>query len=341
MDVENIGGNAIVIKEVNINLVRKVLKEKKQATKRQIAEITGLSIVTVGTMLQHLAGQNEVLEAGLTSSRGGRPAQQYIYNEDYALALILFPHERDGDIFIHSSVVNLSGSCVYETDVKVEKVNLLSLEQIIDTSLAGHPSIQAIGLGLPGAEYDGKMVVSDYEALLGISVTEHFRLRYHKPVVIENDVNAAVIGFCNRTQVEADSSIVYLYFPERFPPGAGIFINGKLYKGKRSFAGEVAHMPLGIPWGEDSLLASFERLCEAIGKLTVAVSSVLNPDAVVLYGSFLRPEHLNAITKLCGTQLPPSAMPRVILSKDFAADYVKGMIVQTLSTLEPNLQLTK
>ncbi|MDQ0196429.1 ROK family protein [Paenibacillus wynnii] len=313
----------------------------KQATKKQIAETTGLSIVTVGTMLQHLVQQNEVLEAGLTSSSGGRPAQQYIYNVDYALALILFPFEKNGLILIHHTVVNLSGHCVHEAEMKVEMIDLATFEKIIDPLLIAYPSIQALGFGLPGAEYDGKMIVSDYEALLGISLTEHFRNRYQKPVVMENDVNAAVIGFCNRTQAAPDSAIVYLYFPERFPPGAGLYINGKLYKGKRSFAGEVANMPLGIPWGEESLLASFDLLCKAIAKLTVAVSSVLNPDSIVLYGSFLQAEHVHAITELCSTQLPTSAMPKIILTEDFAADYLKGMIAQTLSTLEPNLQLTK
>ncbi|MCL6604467.1 MAG: ROK family protein [Paenibacillus sp.] len=339
--VENIGGNALVIKEININLVRRVLKEKKQATKRQIADITGLSNVTVGTMLQHLVNQNEVHEAGLSSSSGGRPAQEYIYNKDYALALIMFPFEKEGSILIHYTVVNLFGHCVHEADVQVESVNLGSFEHIMDPIVEAYPTIGALGFGLPGAEYEGKMIVSDYEALLGISVTEYFKNRYQIPVVMENDVNAAVIGFCKRTQAASDSAVVYLYFPERFPPGAGIYINGKLYKGKRSFAGEVANIPLGIPWGDASLLTSFDLLCEAISKLTVAVSSVLNPDTVVLYGSFLGSKHVHAITELCSTKLPVSAMPRVLLTEDFAADYLEGMIVRTLGTLEPNLQLTK
>jgi hypothetical protein len=339
--MKNIGGNALVIKEVNINLVRKVLKAKKQATKRQLAELTGLSNVTVGTVLQQLVKQNEVREAGLSSSSGGRPAQQYLYNEEYSLALILFPHEREGDILIHGTVVNLSGGHVYETEVKTEQVDLGSFEQLIDTILAEYPSIQAIGFGLPGAEYDGRMVASVYESFLDVSVTEHFSTRYGKPVIMENDVNAAVIGFCNRTQAAADSTVIYIYFPERFPPGAGIYIHGKLYRGKRNFAGELGPMPIGISWGEASLLASFELLTEGIAKLTVAISSVLNPDTVVLHGSFLNAEHMEAITGLCSAQLPPNSMPQVILSEDFAADYLQGMIVQTLNTLEPDLQLTK
>ena len=34
--MENIGGNAIIIKEININFVRKILKMKGQGTKQEI-----------------------------------------------------------------------------------------------------------------------------------------------------------------------------------------------------------------------------------------------------------------------------------------------------------------
>jgi hypothetical protein len=338
--MQKIGGNALIIREVNINLVRQVLKEHRQATKRQIAEISGLSIVTVGTVLQLLEAQNEILEGELVSSSGGRPAQQYIYNDEYALALILFTYEEQEVIKIHRTVVSSAGRMLYEDNTAVSRVDLAAFEAVIDSSLQMYSSIQAIGLGLPGAEVDGKLAVSDYEALRGVPVAEHFRQRYGKPVVIENDVNAAVIGYCRRMREEA-ASVIYLYFPDRFAPGAGIYINGKLYKGKRGFAGEVVNIPLGIPWGDGGLIASFGALTDAIAKLAVAVSSVLNPDVVVLYGSFLSEKHLGVVRDKCSASLPHPAVPRVRMSENFAADYIQGMIVQTLGTLEQRLYLTK
>ncbi|CAH1192862.1 hypothetical protein PAECIP111892_01109 [Paenibacillus auburnensis] len=339
--MKNIGGNALVIREVNINLVRKELKEQGQATKRLIAENTGLSIVTVGTVLQYLVEQQEVREGDMISSSGGRPAQQYIYNDEHSLALILFPYEEDSGIQIRRTVVTLSGRRLHEVSIPVNRIDLSSFETLIDEAMLQYSAIQAIGFGLPGAEIDGKMLVSDYIALRDISVTEHFKNRYGKPVVLENDVNAAVIGYCNRLQETAESSVVYMYFPDRFGPGAGIYINGRLHKGKRGFAGEVANIPLGIPWGDPSLITSFERITEAIAKLTAAVNSVLNPDLVVLYGSFLTDHHLRSVVEQCSLFLPGSTVPDIRLTEDFAADYLQGMIVQTLRTLEPGLQLTK
>ncbi len=339
--MKNISGNSLVIKEVNINLVRKVLKQKGQATKQQIAQATGLSTVTVNTVLIKLMQQNEAYEIELSSSIGGRRAHQFKYNSNHALALILFPYENKGEIIVHSTVINLSGECVEENTSKVDTINLEVLEYIINERLAMYQNIKALGFGLPGTENEGRMVVSDYKALLGVSITEYFGQKYNKPVIMENDVNAAVIGYSKRTGTVGESTVVYLYFPEKYPPGAGICINGKLHKGKRNFAGEISNIPLDISWEDTVLYSSCDEICKAIGNIIISVSSVIDPDVVVLHGNFLTPQHRSSIAEVCRNRLPHSVVPEIVISCDFAQDYLQGMIVKTLETLEPNIALTQ
>lgn len=339
--MKNIGGNAMVMKEVNINLVRKVLKAEGEATKQQIAKATGLSAVTVGTILQQLLHASEVKEAALCSSNGGRPAQRYKYNEDYAYALTLFPYEAEGRIIIRSTIVNLVGNMIYERMDEVQQVDLACFEQIIDSLIVSYPAVRAIGFGLPGAEWQGKMIVSDYAALVGVSIVDYFRERYGMPVIMENDVNAAVVGYCKRKQIRSDADVVYLYFPDRYPPGAGILINGKLFKGRRNFAGEIARIPLGIPWGKTNFMASSLQVEQAIVQLIVSICAVLNPDCIVINGSFIEQAIGKRIAELCNKELPESAVPEVKVSDDFTADYLEGLVAQTLASLEPNIFLTR
>jgi predicted NBD/HSP70 family sugar kinase len=339
--LKNITGNSIVIKEVNINLVRKFLKENMRATKQQIAEATGLSTVTVGTILQNLINQNEAFEIEPSSSNGGRRAHQFQYNADYALGLILFPYETQGSIVVHSAIINLIGECINENDIKVNNIDLSSFERIINDKFASYPDIQAIGFGIAGAEYDGKIVVSDYKSLLGTSMVEHFSCKYQKPVIVENDVNAAVVGFSKRISIDDEDTVVYLYFPEHYPPGAGIFINGKLYKGKRNFAGEIAKIPIGIQWDESNLYNTLDSICKAITNLIISISCVINPDFVVLNGSFITSDHIADVSKRCMKELPESAVPEILQSEDFTQDYLGGLIVKTLKALEPDIMLTR
>ena len=56
-----------------------MLYEKKNILQKQkLAEITGLSIVTVGTILNQFLETGEVFEDELVSSKGGRPAHQIL-----------------------------------------------------------------------------------------------------------------------------------------------------------------------------------------------------------------------------------------------------------------------
>lgn len=336
--MKNIGGNSIVIKEVNINLVRKTLKKKRQGTKQEIAKITGLSVVTVGTMLQHLIKENEVIEVELASSNGGRPAHQFRYNNLFSLALTLFPYEADGCTIVRNVIVDLWGERIYEKESKVENINLNVFEDIITPLIETYPAIKAIGLGLPGVEADGKMIASDYKEMEGLSIAEYFKELYKIPIVIENDVNAAVVGFGKDKESISKDTIVYLYFPDKYPPGSGILLSGNLYKGKSNFAGEVASMPLDIIWNEE-LYNSFDKFCAAIVKLIISISSLLNPERIVLNGNTLRKEHISRIVQECDTRLPKNMVPEIYLSDKFISDYQRGLIIETLERLDSNIEL--
>ena len=60
--MEKLNGNTVLIKEVNINIVREALKKNSSVTKPQIAKETGLTSATVGTILNDLLEKNEILE---------------------------------------------------------------------------------------------------------------------------------------------------------------------------------------------------------------------------------------------------------------------------------------
>lgn len=333
-------GNALTMRELNTNLVRGTLKAKQQATKHQIAEATGLSTVTVGSILQKLIDDKVVFEDGLVASMGGRPAQQFRFNANHAHVLILFTREQDALDMLYVRVANLFGDCLYEVDTALMDIQLGTFEPYIEAALQAYPSIQAIGFGLPGVEFNGKIVVGDYLALVGTDFVRHYRERYHLPVIFENDVNAAIVGYCRREPIQADALSMYLYFPQKYPPGGAIYINGHLYKGFNHYAGEVAAMPLGIDWRAPDLYATAETISATIARLISAISSLLNPQSVILYGDFLTDEHLHSIYQQCLLYPSATSVPKLYLTRDFTLDYQNGMIEETLALLEPQVSIS-
>jgi hypothetical protein len=335
----SISANALVMKEININLVRRTLKALKQATKHQIAEATGLSTVTVATLLQELVEHHEAFEAGFAASIGGRPARLFRFNENHAHVLILFTHEREGLDMLHARVVNLFGIALYERDTPLAAIDLRAFEPYIDLAMQEYPSIRAIGFGLPGVVLNGKFIAGDYPELVGAELLAHYQKRYQVPILFENDVNAASVGYSKRTGIDA-ATLVYLYFPQKYPPGAGIVIDGKLRKGSSNFAGEIGSLPFGVNWYDPDLYTSLERVTDAIAQLTIIVSSLLNPHRLILFGAFLTLSHLERIRQQCTLRLSPHAIPAIRLTEDFTLDYQTGMIEETLALLEPQRSIS-
>lgn len=69
--MEKIQANSLLMKEVNISLVRKELQNLRRATKAELSLGTGLSVVTVNSILNRFLRDGEVFEGGFEPSRGG------------------------------------------------------------------------------------------------------------------------------------------------------------------------------------------------------------------------------------------------------------------------------
>jgi predicted NBD/HSP70 family sugar kinase len=326
------GGTAMV-RELNTGLVRNTLRGERRATKHRIAEITGLSVVTVASVLRTLTERREAFAEALVPSRGGRPAREYRYNAGYACGAVIFGHEYQGKDTFFVRVVNLFGEILYAAKTKTPEIRLRSFEKILDGLIKSYPAVKMIGFGLPGREYNGVMTLNDYPYIEGSRFSDHYRNRYGLPVVFENDVNSAVLGYCGRHELSGDSGIVYIYFPRNYPPGAGILINGKLIRGWKNYAGELKWLPLGarpkIPRYDGGRIVS---------RIIQSVSAVLNPEKIILAGDLFNPPRKEArwidpirrIKKDCASVLGASC-PDILVSGEFTLDFERGIIGQTLS----------
>lgn len=326
------GATALVLKDYNTCLVRLALKNARTATIRELAGATGLSMMTVGTIMQGLVASGAAVEAELCPSKGGRPSRLYRFNGMQALNLVAFGREIEGQDTLCLRVADLYGQVLEAEDCPFAPKSLEDFEPPIGRLLARYPAIRALGFGLPGVERGGRIVALDYWRLEGAPILEHFRERYGLPVLFENDVNAAALG--RGVREGAAETEVYLYFPRKYAPGAGIRIGSRIIKGCHHFAGEVDWLPLGILWGDLSLSGSLEASSEAIAQVVVSLAAVLDPDSIVLYGEFLTEAHLRAIRSLCARRLPIGMVPELSLTRDFAADFERGLIGLTLELIE-------
>ena len=74
----------------------------------------------------------------------------------------------------------------------------------------------------------------------GTQISEILKLKYHKPVFVENDVNAAAIGEGHYGAGKTYKDFLCLTYGTGI--GGAIVINNQIYKGTHGVAGEVGHM---------------------------------------------------------------------------------------------------
>lgn len=107
-----------------------------------------------------------------------------------------------------------------------------------------------------------------------IPITEYFSSRFHVPVFLQNDANACALAECRYGAGKGLDNMVFLTFGTGI--GAGLILNGKLYEGKQSIAGEAGHWRMAsfgpIGYGK---AGSFEGFCSGGGIAQLARQKIL------------------------------------------------------------------
>ena len=310
------------IRRANLQILRQALMDLGQATKPQLAAAAGFSVVTVNALLKDLVktGEAEAVEAAaVPGEAGGRPAQQFAYCRNRKLLLLLYMFEEQGRDKLVLAVENLLGEIIWQKDMFPNEITEAVLLTELQAALEEFPKVSQVLLGMPGVEVAGRMLVIDYPALKDLTLTFDLSKKLGLPVWFCNDINAAVMGYGKDCPEAAGETIIGLYWPHGYPPGAGILLNGRLYTGRDGIAGEV-----GCRFSADESYheGDFSRMAAAE---IIRLARYWNPHRLVIYREGLTDGALTEILRECQQELPRELLPQVELGSAFAQDYAQGL----------------
>lgn len=327
--------NANLMKEINLNHVRQVMKRVETATKPQLAALTKLSVVTINSLIKELHEYGEILEDEVAPSSGGRPALSYRYNYDYSLALILYIKEQQEQVLISASVVNLEERVLLKDDRVMPAFDHFRFFELMAAMLELYPSVKVIGVGIPGQVVNGEIIVSSLTELTGYRMEEEIEGQFGLPVLIENDINAAISGYCARLERDDEQSVVGIYFPAKLPPGLGIFLNGSVIKGNNGMAGEVKFLPGSPDWHKDM---NAEEFAQEACRMMHTVNALLAPHEIVIYQDRIQDVLVGEAWETYRRRHGMPTYPDVVLQKTFQQDFEAGMRWLALRELDPGLK---
>lgn len=318
------------MKKAIVRGIRTTLLASGSATKVELSEKLGISFPTIGKFVTQLEKAGELMSVGLDDSSGGRRAQRYAYNPDYQLGVALFLEKTETQYMIYNrlgEVMEQGASSGYLQD------GFETLAVQIESLLERHPKIRTLAFGVPGSVDDGRIIyIPGYERFQNFDLKGYMEARFSLPVVVENDMNAAVLGYYDKSRSSENRSMIYLYFGQN-GPGAGILVNGNVVRGSTSFSGEISFVPLYDDRNFQQAIASADGMnaamrdaagVDAVSRLVAAFAAVLNPHAVIFCRNEVTGGLLEAIAARSASYIAKEHLPNLTAS-DWKEDYLHGL----------------
>lgn len=319
------------IKEENLKLLKGIIRQERSATKSRLAELSGLSVVTVQSLTSTLLASGEIEEDSVVQPQLGRPAVSYRFNQTAKLALVIYMCEKNTKDTATFLVCDLYGACLERKEESFVKVSLDSFNTVIESLIAGYPNIKIIAFGMPVEEIGGRIVVSDYEALLNINFASYIQDKFGVDVFIENDINAATYGYCKRNLLMENTSAAGIYMPAKYPPGAGICQNGEIKKGRNGLAGEIKYLPFDINW--ETFAYDPEAIEDFLIKAVKVFMCIYNPDRIVLFCELISKDFAAKLKNSCLSNIEGIMLPDIDVKTDLREDFEAGMISLALNRI--------
>lgn len=232
----------------NLSYVLYLIRDRGTITRAELMEITHLSATTISSLVNVLIDSEFIHEAGIGVSSGGRrPVMlQFNYNARYLLGVDM------GNTHVTAVLMNLAGH-VMDTQTRsfdvMNKVNeSIELIRNIIFQLITHNRIHIedlLGLGwtVPAPLVDdvtGEFITYYMPAWRGILPAPLLQPSFPElPIFMENDANAAAVAEKWWGSGRGVDNLVYIKLGTGI--GAGIVIDGEIYRGSCGTAGEIGH----------------------------------------------------------------------------------------------------
>lgn len=319
--------NKSIVKNINESLIRRSIQGLENFTKTSVTRDTGLSFPTVSRIIDEMMESGELLLVGMDASTGGRHAQAYTINPDYAYVLALYVRISAVKVL----VVNAVGEVAEESEVplkKLDKTLVETLEGVIRKKKKERP-VRAISIGLPWGISQGKIEFgAEKSGLKEFKLEEHLEKKFKIPARVENDMNLIATG-CYLRMFEGETVSLACLSIGSSGCGCGLYIRGHLIRGAHGFAGELRYLPMNEEVSLEKAFFSKKNKGSnegALAQMVASVYAVVDPSCIVLYHAGDTTFDLNKIEKNCRRFLPAEVTPTLVEASSGLADLEAGLI---------------
>lgn len=215
--------------------------------------MTGLSKATISVLIREFQELGIVESAGAGEAQTGPKPQLLRFRRDFKHLIAL----DYSDVRYEAGLIDLEGNLYGPAligEITPGEDNLLAsmfraIDTLLDRASKDGLSLGGIGVAVSGLidHFRGVVHRSTVFGVTNLALQEEIEKRYPLPARIDGDVNVRLVA--EKSQDKTDWShrnVVYFYVGSGV--GAGISLDGEIYRGTSGLVGEIGHMVI-LPGG--------------------------------------------------------------------------------------------
>jgi len=242
-------GRPPLLRQTNADLLLRLLREAGPCSKADLVRASGLSAPTVSNVAAHLASAGLVEAIGEGESTGGRPPGILRFRSERG-CLVAAEIEQNSVALLAADLQGLElarGRATFAWDASSPMgiCELIGREvrQLLKKIAKPQEQLLRVMVSVPAIVDRNAGVVVSLSKLKGwtdVPLQAMLARQLKRPVEVENDTNLAAQGEFSRGAARGGKNFVFITIGEGV--GAGIFVDGKVYRGARWSAGEIGYL---------------------------------------------------------------------------------------------------
>ena len=234
------------MRDINRSAILEIIRRESPISRSAIAERLDVSLPTVLRIVEELVKEGFVRQNGSSEWSGGRRRPLLEFNSEGYVVLGV----DMGGTKMYGAISDLGGHILDEVNIghhgTTGEDSFIQLTTLIDQLLAS-PKVEGrrvlgIGVGAPGVTMHRQGIVTWAYTLHWDQFPLKARLAsiYDLPITVDNDVNLAALGELWFGEGQDTQDMILIAIGTGI--GAGIIINGALYRGAKEASGEIGNM---------------------------------------------------------------------------------------------------
>ncbi len=283
---------ATEMRGINRSAILEIIRRESPIARTTIARRLDISLPTVMRIVEQLIEEGFVRPYGETEWSGGRRRPLLEFNSHGNMVLGV---DMGGDK-LYGALSEISGRIIAEAEVDRKGAageqcyRLLTklIDDLLDCPELRGRRVRGIGVGAPGITHHREGIVKWAYALnwKDFPLKRRLNKQYKLPITVDNDVNLAALGELWFGAGQDAQNMVLITIGSGI--GAGIIIDGTLYRGSSEASGEIGHMVpgkefLGKSYVDFGALESVASATGMVNKIPRNAAAASNPSIEAIF----------------------------------------------------------